>query len=458
MNSCRHPLPPPLMPPPLMPPPLMPPPLMPPPLMPPPLMPPPLMPPPLMPPPLMPPPLMPPPLMPPPLMPPPCLHPRRHILRKMDHFQQQDARSLSSQSDSSGPTRSAAAGKLALNAAVAKPAPTAALVTRSLNPLSASMSLADIVALTRHASNEDGSPKVGAGAGGNSTQKSEGRGAGGCSLPWLWQKSQSSAYFQQIEADVVKHADAIWQAKADLEAFQTTDFDELVSFRAKIEALLQDLTDETQVLQRFEGFPSSKLELLRASASLHSRLSALSRDLLSAVPMSYDDRGATPGAGGAAAGTAGAAAGTAGGAAPASVAAVGVCLDRCERLFDRVRREVEAVERSREEDAKKFAAQRLPYSGGAIERVKAAAVRLSSRLLELSAQESMKLRASVELVDGRIPVYDVPRVKAGLFLLWRCFQFAFRAYNFAGGQDETAEELSLTVAKEMEAYPAYMWG
>ncbi|CAI5529461.1 unnamed protein product [Closterium sp. Naga37s-1] len=316
-----------------------------------------------------------------------------------------------------------------------KPAPSAALVTRSLSSPSASMSLADVVSLTHHSSNEDESLRVGVGG------------------------------------NVSKFGVDSKQAKAELTAFlQTTDFDELVAFQAKIESLLQDLTDETQVLQRFEGFPSSKLELLvlltllepvlqrfegfpssklellRASASLHLRLSALSHDLHSALPM---------GNGGAAAG-AGAAAAVA---APASVAAVGVCLDRCERLFDRVRREVEAVERSREEDAKKFAAQRLPYSGGAIERVKAAAVRLSSRLLELSAQqESMKLRASVELVDGRIPVYDVPRVKAGLFLLWRCFQFAFRAYNFAGGQDETAEELSLTVAKEMEAYPAYMWG
>ncbi|CAI6004633.1 unnamed protein product [Closterium sp. NIES-65] len=447
-------------------------------------------------------------------------------------------------------TATTVAARSAAITVAAKPAPSAALVTRSLSSPSASMSLADVVSLTHHSSNEDGSLSVGAGVGASSTRgkggarsavlaavaaaeaskkereeqekEEEERGAGAAgaghaknlgsaaaasstassvpprpppppppprppppppslpsshipasfSLPDLSQSfgDPRSAYFQQIEADVVKHADAIWQAKADLEAFQTTDFEELVAFRAKIESLLQDLTDETQVLQRFEGFPSSKLELLRASASLHSRLSALSRDLLSAVPMSNNDRGGTPGAGGGAAGTAGAAA-------PASVAAVGVCLDRCERLFDRVRREVEAVERSREEDAKKFAAQRLPYSSGAIERVKAAAVRLSSRLLELSAQESMKLRASVEpvdgripvydvprlrasveLVDGRIPVYDVPRVKAGLFLLWRCFQFAFRAYNFAGGQDETAEELALTVAKEMEAYPAYMWG
>ncbi|CAI5504670.1 unnamed protein product [Closterium sp. Naga37s-1] len=354
-------------------------------------------------------------------------------------------------------TATTVAARSAAITVAAKPAPSAALVTRSLSSPSASMSLADVVSLTHHSSNEDGSLSVGAGVGGNVISHPP-----SLKLSLLY-GGLSSAYFQQIEADVVKHADAIWQAKADLEAFQTTDFEELVAFRAKIESLLQDLTDETQVLQRFEGFPSSKLELLRASASLHSRLSALSRDLLSAVPMSNNDRGGTPGAGGGAAGTAGAAA-------PASVAAVGVCLDRCERLFDRVRREVEAVERSREEDAKKFAAQRLPYSGGAIERVKAAAVRLSSRLLELSAQESMKLRASVEpvdgripvasveLVDGRIPVYDVPRVKAGLFLLWRCFQFAFRAYNFAGGQDETAEELALIVAKEMEAYPAYMWG
>ncbi|CAI5976693.1 unnamed protein product [Closterium sp. NIES-64] len=372
-------------------------------------------------------------------------------------------------------TATTVAARSAAITVAAKPAPSAALVTRSLSSPSASMSLADVVSLTHHSSNEDGSLSVGAGVGGNVRPGHSEWVRGGVRDGMGVLGSGGGVVRGQIEADVVKHADAIWQAKADLEAFQTTDFEELVAFRAKIESLLQDLTDETQVLQRFEGFPSSKLELLelltllepvlqrfegfpssklellRASASLHSRLSALSRDLLSAVPMSNNDGGGTPGAGGGAAGTAGAAA-------PASVAAVGVCLDRCERLFDRVRREVEAVERSREEDAKKFAAQRLPYSGGAIERVKAAAVRLSSRLLELSAQESMKLRASVELVDGRIPVYDVPRVKAGLFLLWRCFQFAFRAYNFAGGQDETAEELALTVAKEMEAYPAYMWG
>jgi hypothetical protein len=38
-------------------------------------------------------------------------------------------------------------------------------------------------------------------------------------------------------------------------------------------------------------------------------------------------------------------------------------------------------------------------------------------------------------------------------LLWRAFQFAFRVYNFAGGQDERADRLTAELAQEIETIP-----
>jgi DNA repair exonuclease SbcCD ATPase subunit len=88
-----------------------------------------------------------------------------------------------------------------------------------------------------------------------------------------------SAYFQQIAADVKQHAAAIQQAKAAIETFQTSDMAQLLSFRTNVETVFETLTDESQVLARFEGFPSRKLETIRMAASLHSRLAGMRRDL-----------------------------------------------------------------------------------------------------------------------------------------------------------------------------------
>lgn len=88
-----------------------------------------------------------------------------------------------------------------------------------------------------------------------------------------------SAYFQQIAADVKQHAAAIQQAKAAIETFQTSDMAQLLSFRTNVETVFETLTDESQVLARFEGFPSRKLETIRMAASLHLRLAGMRRDL-----------------------------------------------------------------------------------------------------------------------------------------------------------------------------------
>lgn len=38
-------------------------------------------------------------------------------------------------------------------------------------------------------------------------------------------------------------------------------------------------------------------------------------------------------------------------------------------------------------------------------------------------------------------------------LLWKAFQFAFRVYTFAGGQDDRADMLTRELAQEIETDP-----
>lgn len=56
-----------------------------------------------------------------------------------------------------------------------------------------------------------------------------------------------SAYFQQIEEDVQKYAKPITEMKPILSSFQTKDMNELMEFHKKIESVLENLTDESQV-------------------------------------------------------------------------------------------------------------------------------------------------------------------------------------------------------------------
>jgi hypothetical protein len=57
-----------------------------------------------------------------------------------------------------------------------------------------------------------------------------------------------SAYFQQIEEDVQKHAKSIMNIKAAINSFQTKDMAELIKFHKYVEQHLEQLTDETQVI------------------------------------------------------------------------------------------------------------------------------------------------------------------------------------------------------------------
>ena len=65
-------------------------------------------------------------------------------------------------------------------------------------------------------------------------------------FPFLFQMSRS-AYFQQIEEDVQKHAKSIMELKAAISSFQTKDMNEMLKFHKHVESCLEELTDESQV-------------------------------------------------------------------------------------------------------------------------------------------------------------------------------------------------------------------
>lgn len=44
--------------------------------------------------------------------------------------------------------------------------------------------------------------------------------------------------------------------------------------------------------------------------------------------------------------------------------------------------------------------------------------------------------------------------KGSAKLLWKAFQFAFRVYTFAGGQDDRADMLTRELAQEIETDPS----
>ncbi|XP_039001897.1 uncharacterized protein At4g04980-like [Hibiscus syriacus] len=100
------------------------------------------------------------------------------------------------------------------------------------------------------------------------TRKQLGASAGGKEglAASLQELTQRSPLFKQIEEDVEKYGKTILELKAAINSFETKDMDELVKFQQDKDYILEDLTDESQVLAKFEDFPTKKLETIRAAA------------------------------------------------------------------------------------------------------------------------------------------------------------------------------------------------
>ncbi|CAN1351224.1 hypothetical protein LINPERPRIM_LOCUS42466 [Linum perenne] len=52
------------------------------------------------------------------------------------------------------------------------------------------------------------------------------------------------------------------------------------------------------------------------------------------------------------------------------------------------------------------------------------------------------------------PHEETNKCRTSCMLLWRTFQFAYRVYSFAGGQDDRADGLTRELARAMEIDPS----
>ncbi|VFQ93845.1 unnamed protein product [Cuscuta campestris] len=201
-----------------------------------------------------------------------------------------------------------------------------------------------------------------------------------------------SAYFQRIEEDVNKHHQEIIELMKAINSFQAKDMPELLQFCKEVEKHLDKLTDESKVLARFEDFPFKKLESLREAAALYTKLEET-------IDTLKNWKVEPP---------------------------LGEVLDKVERYFNKIKREIETVERNKEEDRKKFLGNNISFDFSIVDRVKEAMVDISSSCMELALKER---REGIE-----------ERRRGSVKVLWRAFQLAFRIYSFAGGQDDRADK------------------
>uniref|UniRef100_A0A7N0T913 Uncharacterized protein n=1 Tax=Kalanchoe fedtschenkoi TaxID=63787 RepID=A0A7N0T913_KALFE len=231
----------------------------------------------------------------------------------------------------------------------------------------------------------------------------------------LAEMARRSAYFQQIEADVQNHAKSIMEVKAALISFKTNNMIELANFHRYVEQHLEKLSDETQVLARFEGFPSRKLETLRMAAALFAKLEGM----ITTLENTKVER------------------------------PLGQLLQRVETYLTKVKREIDALERTKDEESKRFQSQNIFFNFDILVKVKESMVDVSSNCMELALTDAKDAKALANGPGSNCSGQPVACQK----LLWRTFQLAYQVYSFAGGHDDRAERLTRELAKEIENIP-----
>ncbi|KAI4312136.1 hypothetical protein MLD38_036982 [Melastoma candidum] len=224
---------------------------------------------------------------------------------------------------------------------------------------------------------------------------------------------KKSAYHQQIESDVETYQKVIVALKDSINTFKTADMVELLKFHRFAESCLVKLTDESQVLARFEGFPISKLEAIRSAAALYSKLNSFHLELKNWKISSPSD----------------------------------ALLDRIGQYFDKMKREIDAIERRKDEESKLFERNQIKFDFGILTRIKEAAVDVCSGCMELSLKEGNESEVVKDKQGRRKSVKQRNQKNE---LLWRAVQFAFRVYSFAGGFDDHADKLVKELAREIE--------
>ncbi|XP_049387669.1 uncharacterized protein LOC125851980 [Solanum stenotomum] len=124
---------------------------------------------------------------------------------------------------------------------------------------------------------------------------------------------------------------------------------------------------------------------------------------------------------------------------------VGEYLDKAESYFNKIKVEIDTLERTKDEEAKKFISHNIHFDFGILIRIKELMIDVSSNCMELAMKESREAKTKENRRGGS--------KNGSRKLLWKAFQFAFRVYSFAGGQDDRADKLTRELAQEIQRDP-----
>ncbi|XP_018837080.2 uncharacterized protein At4g04980-like isoform X2 [Juglans regia] len=229
----------------------------------------------------------------------------------------------------------------------------------------------------------------------------------------LAELKKRSPYFHQVEEDVRKNQKSIIELKIAINSFQAKDMVKLLKFQTSVESFLEGLTDETQVLTKFEDFPTKKLESLRTAAALYSKLDTIVCNLKRLE----------------------------------IVAPLNKLFGKVEGYFNKFKKELDAIERTKDEESTKFKRHDIHFDFNILTRIKELMVDISSSCLELVLKETKEAKAAKD--NGENVSKTDAQKKENAKMLWRAFQLAYRVYIFAGGQDDRANKLTEEVAHEI---------
>ncbi|PHU26499.1 hypothetical protein BC332_04831 [Capsicum chinense] len=126
-------------------------------------------------------------------------------------------------------------------------------------------------------------------------------------------------------------------------------------------------------------------------------------------------------------------------------------LDKAECYFNKIKGEMDTLERTKDDESKKFTSHKIYFDFSILVRIKELMVDVSSNCMELTLKE--RREATQKENEGGGPKNDSNK-KGSAKLLWKAFQFAFRVYTFAGGQDDRADMLTRELAQEIETDPS----
>ncbi|CAN4078987.1 unnamed protein product [Withania somnifera] len=155
----------------------------------------------------------------------------------------------------------------------------------------------------------------------------------------------------------------------------------------------RNLGPRKEVLARFEEFPTKKLEALRMAAALHTKLDSIVKTLQNWP----------------------------------TVPPVGQLLDKAESYFKKIKGEMDTLERTKDDESKKFTSHKIHFDFGILVCIKVLMVDVSSNCMELTLKARREAKQKENERAG--PKADHNK-KGSAKLLWKAFQFAFRVYTF----------------------------